>query len=58
MELSRRQYWSGLPFPSSGDLPDSGIKPVSPAISGRFLTTEPAGTTIVLEGVTSIGGNW
>ena len=37
---------SGLPFPTSGDLPDAGIKPlspVSPALAGRFLTT--AGTT-------------
>ena len=29
--FSRQEYWSGLPFPSPGDLPDSGIKPVSPA---------------------------
>ena len=31
MEFSRQKYWSGLPFPSPGDLPDSGIKPKSPA---------------------------
>ena len=31
MELSRQEYWSGLPFPSPGDLPDPGIKPGSPA---------------------------
>ena len=30
MEFSRQEYWGGLPFPSPGDLPDSGIKPVSP----------------------------
>ena len=31
VEFSRQEYWSGLPFPSPGDLPDSGIKPWSPA---------------------------
>ena len=39
MEFSRQEYWSGLPFSSSGDLPDPGIKPVSPALrAGRFFT--------------------
>ena len=45
-EFPRQEYWSGLPFPSAGDLPDSGIKPAfpaSPALSGRFFTTEPPG---------------
>ena len=37
----RQEYWSGLPFPSLGDLPDSGIKPASPALAGGFFTTEP-----------------
>ena len=40
MALSRREYWSGLPFPSPGDLPDPGIKPESPA--GGCLPSEPA----------------
>ena len=40
MRLPRQEYWSGLPFPSPGDLPDPGIEPVSPALAGRFLTTE------------------
>ena len=31
MEFSRQEYWSGLPFPPPGDLPDPGIKPMSPA---------------------------
>ena len=31
MELSRQEYWSGLPFPPVGDLPDSGIEPAAPA---------------------------
>ena len=42
MEFSRQAYWSGLPFPSPGDLPDPGIKLkslVSPALAGGFLTT-------------------
>ena len=32
MGFSRQEYWSGLPFPSPGDLPDPGIKPGSPAL--------------------------
>ena len=46
MEFSRQEYWSGLPFPTSGDLPDPGFKslsPASPALAGRFFTTEPPG---------------
>ena len=43
MEFSRQEYWSGFPFPSPGDLPDSGIKSTSPALGGEFFTTEPAG---------------
>ena len=38
MELSRQEYWSGLPFPSSGYLPDSWIKPGFSALAGRFST--------------------
>ena len=37
----RQVYWSGLPFPSPGDLLDPGIEPVSPALAGGFYTTEP-----------------
>ena len=33
MEFSRQEYWSGLPFPSPGDLPDPGIKPASHALA-------------------------
>jgi len=40
MGFSRQEYWSGLPFPSPGDLPDLGIKPAS-SIAGGFLTAEP-----------------
>ena len=41
--FSRQEYWSGLPFPSPGDLPESGIEPVSPALAGGFFTMEPPG---------------
>ena len=43
MGFSRQEHWSGLPFPSPGDLPDPGIQPVSPASVGRFFTAEPPG---------------
>ena len=42
MEFSRQDYWSGLPFPSPGDLPNPGTEPMSlasPALAGRFFTT-------------------
>ena len=41
MGFLRQEYRSGLPFPSPGDLPDLGIEPASPALSGGFFTTEP-----------------
>ena len=47
MGFSRQEDWSGLPFPSPGDLPDPGIKPVSPAFAGSFFTTEPAGEMVL-----------
>ena len=43
MGFSRQQYWSGLPFPSLGDLPDLGIKPGSPALQTDALPSEPSG---------------
>ena len=46
MGFSRQEYWSGLPFPSPGDLPDPGIKPKSPALADRFFTIEPSGKPI------------
>ena len=42
MGFSRQEYWSGLPFPSPGDLPNSGIEPASPAFAGEFFTAEPS----------------
>ena len=44
MGFPRQEYWSGLPFPPPGGLPDPGIKltsPASPALAGRFFTTAP-----------------
>ena len=52
IEFSRQEYWSRLPFPTLGDLPQRegiGIKPMfltSPALAGRFFTTEPSGNPI------------
>ena len=43
MGFSRQEYWSGVPFPSLGDIPDPGIKPTSPVLAGGFLATEPPG---------------
>ena len=43
MGLFIQEYWSGLPFPTPGDLPDPGIKPASPALAGGFFTTVPPG---------------
>ena len=41
MGFSRQEYWSGLPFPSPGDLPNAGIKPGSSALQADALTSEP-----------------
>ena len=41
IEFSRQEYWSGLPFPSPGDLPDPGIVPRSPALRAGALLSEP-----------------
>ena len=43
MGFSRQEYWSGLPFPSPGDLPDPGIEPRCPALEADALTSEPPG---------------
>ena len=52
MGFPRQEYWSGLPFPSPGDLPNPGIKPVSPAspiLAGKFFTTKPPGKPNILD---------
>ena len=41
MGFPRQEYWSGLPFPSPGDLPNPGIELEPPALGGGFFTTEP-----------------
>ena len=46
MGFSRQECWSGLPFPSPGDLPDPGIKPRSPALRADALPSEPSGKPI------------
>ena len=43
MRFSRQECWSGLPFPSPGDLPDPGIEPRSPALQADALPSEPPG---------------
>jgi len=51
MEFSRQEYWSGLPFPPPGDLPNPEIKPmslVSPTLACRFFTTVPPGKPLML----------
>jgi len=42
-EFSRQEYWSGLPFPPPGDLPDPGIEPRSSALQADSLQSEPPG---------------
>ena len=45
MGFSRQEYWSGLSFPSPGDLPNPGIKPRSPTLQADALSFEPPGKT-------------
>ena len=47
MEFSRQEHWSGLPFPSPGDLPNPGIEPGSPALQADALPSEPPGKPMV-----------
>ena len=52
MGFPKQEYWSGLPFPSPGDLPNPGIELtslVSPALAGRLFTTEPPGKPLNLK---------
>ena len=46
--FSREEYWSGLPFPSSGDHPDPGIEPMFPASQADLLLSEPLGKPFIL----------
>ena len=50
MKFFRQEYWSGLPFPTPGDLPNPGTEPMSPAspaLAGGFFTTEPPGKPLL-----------
>ena len=58
MGFFRQEYWSGLPFPSPGDLPDPGIEPMSPALAGGFFTTEPPGKPAYIYIYTNIQYNY
>ena len=47
IEFSRQEYWNGLPFPSSGDLPNPGTEPRSPTLQADALLSEPPGKLYV-----------
>ena len=49
MGFSRQEYWSGLPFPSPGDLPDPGIEPGSPTLQADALPSEPPGKALGMD---------
>ena len=46
MGFSRKEYWSGSPFPSPEDLPDPGIEPKSPTLQADALPSEPLGKSL------------
>ena len=50
MGFSRQEYWSGLPFPTPGDLPNPGMEPRSPALLVDSLPAEPSGNSCWMEG--------
>ena len=49
MGFSRQEHWSALLFPSAGDLPNSGMKPRSPALQADSLSSEPPGTLVHID---------
>ena len=53
MGFARQEYWSGLPFPSPGDLSDPQIQPLSLALAGRLFTTAPPGTAAAAKSLQS-----
>ena len=57
MEFPRQEYWSGWPFPSSGDLPDPGTEPSSPTMACSFFTVESPGKSTVDTYGVSLGGS-
>ena len=52
--FSRQEYWSGLPFPSPGDLPNPGIEPGSPALQADSLPSEPPGKHSFVDAVSKV----
>ena len=54
LRIPRQEYWSGLPFPSPGDLPDPGIKSLPPALAGGYFTAEPPGKRFMQERKTAL----
>ena len=56
MGFSRQEYWSGLPFPSVGDLPDSGVEPGPAALQADSFPSEPPGKWSSLKN--SLGWPW
>ena len=58
MGLSRQAYWSGLPFPFPGDLPDPGIKPVSLVLQGDSLLSESQGYNLKTRHFEIIATHW
>ena len=53
-EFPRQEHWSGLPFPSPGDLPDPRIELASPALAGGYFTAEPPGKPLLFTYCTKI----
>ena len=51
MEFCRQEYWSGLPFPPPGDLPDPGIEPTYPALQADSLPSKPLGKPSIDESI-------
>ena len=59
MGRSKQEYWSGLPFPPPGNLPNTGVKPaslVSPALASRFFTAESLGSPLGENGYMCVYG--
>ena len=54
MKFSRQEYWSELPFPSPGDLPDPGIEPRAPSLQADSLLSEPPGKPLVYNRVVQL----
>ena len=54
MGFPRQKFWSELPFPSTGDLPDPGRESMFPALAGGFFITEPQGKTVIGSGASRV----